>query len=174
MTLTMERRTVTFRVVGTPQPKGSTKAYVPKSWVQAAAAAGTSPRAVVTNDNPRSKTWEQLVRDTAQRAAPATMFMGPILIAIVFRLPRPRSLPKYTAHCTKRPDVDKLARGVLDALTGVYYADDNAVVELRVRKVYARDASPPSACITVMEAAPPQPDQSSLAFGLDTLPLERS
>lgn len=169
MTLTMERRTVTFRVIGTPEPKGSTQAFVPLSWARAAVAVGKSPRAVVTADNEASKGWEQLVREQAQGAAGATMFTGPIAVAIVFRLPRPQR-PKHKQHCITRPDIDKLSRAVLDALTGVFYADDARVVELRVRKLYAPMAAPASACITVMEAAPPQPNQSSLAFGLDALP----
>jgi len=35
-----------------------------------------------------------------------------------------------------RPDADKLARAVLDALTGVAYRDDGQVAVLRVSKVY--------------------------------------
>jgi len=38
-------------------------------------------------------------------------------------------------------DVDKLARALLDALTGVYFADDSQVVDLRVRKLFA-DSGP--------------------------------
>ena len=47
------------------------------------------------------------------------------------------------AFPTKRSsgDLDKLARAVLDALTGVVYRDDSQVIDLRLRKRYA-DAGP--------------------------------
>jgi len=42
-----------------------------------------------------------------------------------------------------RPDVDKQARQVLDAITGVLYADDGQVVELAASKHYAEGDDPP-------------------------------
>lgn len=38
---------------------------------------------------------------------------------------------------TKKPDLDNIAKLVCDALNGVAWKDDSAVVELVVRKVYA-------------------------------------
>lgn len=43
------------------------------------------------------------------------------------------SAPKFV---TKRPDVDKLARAVLDALTHIVFADDSQVVRLMAKKEY--------------------------------------
>jgi crossover junction endodeoxyribonuclease RusA len=160
MPLTMERRSVTFRVIGRAIPKGSLKAFLPKG----------AKFPILTADNPALRGWEQLVREQAQDVARDTLFVGPIHVAIVFRLPRPTSLPKGVLHHVKAPDLDKLARGVLDALTDVLYADDKAVVELRVRKLYAPSGSAPSACISVLEAAAPEPTQSSLVFALDAFP----
>jgi len=37
----------------------------------------------------------------------------------------------------KRPDLDKLVRAVLDALTDVCYEDDSQVIRLRASKVWA-------------------------------------
>jgi crossover junction endodeoxyribonuclease RusA len=158
--LTMERRSLTFRVVGTPIPKGSLRPFLPKGSMQP----------IVRNDNPKTKGWQQLVREQAQHVAQHTLFVGPVVVAIVFRLPRPKFLPKHTLHHVTKPDVDKLARCVLDAMTNVIYADDKAVVELRVRKCYAPTGSAPSACISVIDAAPPQPAQSSLMFALEATP----
>lgn len=39
------------------------------------------------------------------------------------------------------PDIDKLTRSVLDAMTGVIYANDSQVVALQVRKLYAASAA---------------------------------
>jgi Holliday junction resolvase RusA-like endonuclease len=41
---------------------------------------------------------------------------------------------------TTKPDLDKLARAVLDALTGVYYLDDAQVVSLDLQKAYTHGA----------------------------------
>ena len=162
--LTMARRVVTFQVTGIPQPKGSTKAFVPKSWAQMAVASGTAPRAIVTSANPKAKGWQQLVTEQAQDVAGDGLFVGPVMVAVVFRLPRPASLPRRIVHHLTKPDVDKCARLVLDGLTGVLYADDRAVVELRARKVYAAGAEAPGADITVAEAAAPEPAQTSFAL----------
>jgi Holliday junction resolvase RusA-like endonuclease len=155
MALTLEPRVFSFTVTGIPQPKGSTRSFVPFSWAAQAVAAGKAPRAVTTSDNPQAKGWQQLVREQAQTVAGGTLLVGPVRVAVVFRLPRPASLPRRVVHHLTKPDVDKLARLVLDGMRGVIYADDRAVVELRARKVYAPQASPPGADITVGEAGPP-------------------
>lgn len=41
---------------------------------------------------------------------------------------------------TKRPDVDKLGRAVLDALTGIVWRDDCQVIGLQLVKGYGRDS----------------------------------
>ena len=38
---------------------------------------------------------------------------------------------------TKKPDIDNIAKVVLDALNGVAFKDDKQVIDLYVRKVYA-------------------------------------
>lgn len=160
---------MTFHVTGKPEPKGSTKAFVPASWAKSAAAAGTTPRAIVTSDNPAAKGWQQLVAEQAQRTYddPCTgcdctraacdgyrasgkvccpeckhgeWFTGPVIVAITFALPRPQSAPKRVTHPTKKPDLDKLARLVCDGLTGILFADDAQIVDLRCRKVFADGA----------------------------------
>ena len=68
----------------------------------------------------------------------------------IFRLPRPLkySRAKYLsgvtptpAHTTK-PDLDKLARALKDALRGAAYEDDSQVDALEVTKRYARVGEP--------------------------------
>ncbi|WP_063017167.1 MULTISPECIES: RusA family crossover junction endodeoxyribonuclease [Nocardia] len=59
---------------------------------------------------------------------------GPFAADLVFVMPRPKGTPAATPAAVKRPDADKLARAVLDALTGVAWADDSQVVDLRSRK----------------------------------------
>ena len=158
--MSLERRVVTFTVEGLPQPKGSTKAFVPKSWAMAAAALGRTPRAVTTSDNPKAANWQQLIASQAQRAAAGELFVGPVRVTVIFRLPRPASAPRRVVQHVTKPDIDKLARACLDALTGIVFADDRAVVELRAKKVFAIDHLP-GADITVGDAALPEPAHTS-------------
>jgi Holliday junction resolvase RusA-like endonuclease len=39
---------------------------------------------------------------------------------------------------TKKPDLDNLAKSVLDALNGVIYQDDSQIVSLHMTKVYSQ------------------------------------
>jgi Holliday junction resolvase RusA-like endonuclease len=151
----MARRIVTFTVVGRAQPMGSTKAFVPKAWAQKAVAAGTTPRAIVTSDNPRLKEWQGLVAQAAKDVVADGMFVGPIAVYVRFFLARPMSLPRSVIHHVKTPDLDKLLRSTNDALAGVLFADDRQITRLVADKFYAAGVSAPHAIITVLEAAPP-------------------
>lgn len=69
------------------------------------------------------------------RGAFLTPFDGPVKLELEFVMPRPKSTPKKsTPAAIKRPDVDKLARAVLDAITGVVVADDSQIVHLVATK----------------------------------------
>lgn len=57
-------------------------------------------------------------------------------IVVTYEFTRPQRCPRETP-CIK-PDVDKLARALLDALTGLAYVDDGQVVKLEVEKIYGR------------------------------------
>ena len=91
-------------------------------------------------------------RDTVRRAAVEAMadrppIEGPVYLVQVFALPRPKShygtgrnsgrIKRGAPHRPPvRPDLDKLARAVGDALTGVCYRDDAQVVNLCAAKYY--------------------------------------
>jgi len=143
-------RRVEFEVLGIPQPKGSMKSFVLKR-------PGQKPRAIVTNANRNTKAWELLVRFEAQQAwRERDLFLGPVAIGITFTFPRPVGLAKRVRHHVTRPDTDKLARSVLDALTGIAYLDDKQVVDLLARKRYATSATEgPRVRIIVEDAAEP-------------------
>lgn len=135
-------RSVTFTVVGIAQPKGSTRAFLPRG----------ARFPVVTSDNPRAKDWQYCVATQAQLVAHDGLFLGPVAVRVLFALPRPASLPRRVVAHVRKPDVDKLLRATGDALTGVLYRDDAQIVELHARKVYAATGAAPSAEITVREA----------------------
>ena len=157
-------RSLTFTVDGDPQTKGSARAFVQFGEVLAAATAfhktgrRISPRAYITNDNPAAKQWQETVMDAAieaRRGGPLVrgeLMAGPIVVDLAFRLARPLKLRSSIVTHTTRPDVDKLARCVLDGLTGVIYADDGQVVATRLAKQYAPIDGRPGVTITISEA----------------------
>lgn len=123
-------RDVQFVVYGVAQPKGSTRAFVPKGW----------RRPVVTSDNPRVKDWQQCIAAAAQAYTREFIAEGAIVLTVEFALPRPKSLPKRVVQHVKKPDLDKLVRAVKDALTGVLWQDDSQVTSLTASKRYAAGA----------------------------------
>lgn len=151
--MTTTARQVTLTVHGIPQPQGSLKAIVPKAWASKAYAAGVSPRAVVTSDNPKLRAWRLAITAAAVLdRGRSGGFMGPVAVTCAFLLPRPASYPRRVIHAVKKPDVDKLARAVLDALSGVLFGDDSTVTELHATKAYAFEGCSPGVVITVAEA----------------------
>ena len=62
---------------------------------------------------------------------------GAVAIELVFSFVRPKSISaKKRPHMIVKPDIDKLTRAVLDALTHHAYDDDSQVVSLKVIKSY--------------------------------------
>jgi crossover junction endodeoxyribonuclease RusA len=130
---------ITFTVIGHAQPQGSTKAFMPKG----------ARYPVVTSDNPNLKQWRQLVAHAAQPYAAGGPLRGGVFVLLTFSLQRPKTLPKRVREHLKKPDIDKLARAVLDALTGILFVDDSEVIRLTVKKQYAAPHQPPGVLITV-------------------------
>jgi Holliday junction resolvase RusA-like endonuclease len=68
----------------------------------------------------------------------------PIEVFLYFRLPVPQSYSKKrTEAClsgsekpSKKPDLDNLTKGVMDAFNGLIYKDDSQIVEMHLTKVY--------------------------------------
>jgi len=113
-----------FSVKGTPQPKGSARAFV------------RNGRAIVTSANPAVKTWEDTIRFVLQEW-PHGVLAGPVALEMTFTLVRPPSVsPKRRPQPTVKPDVSKLFRCAEDAMTGIVWHDDAQVTEATVRKIY--------------------------------------
>lgn len=74
----------------------------------------------------------------------------PIGVDLLFVRPRPVSTPKRrTPPATKKPDLDKLERAILDALTGIAYTDDSQVTDIHSHKRLAAIGEQPGVRITV-------------------------
>ena len=81
--------------------------------------------------------WRDTVTSAAFGAGPK--LEGPVMVSLVFSLPRPKSARKADLVPWKKPDIEKLARGVYDSITTAGgWNDDAQVVEHgRLAKVYA-------------------------------------
>lgn len=133
-------------VYGTAKPQGSKSAFVNKATGKVRMVEG-GPGA----DRAAFKDWRSAVAAAGrdwQAQHGAVLLDEPLALTAVFHLPKPSSAPKWKLWARGRPDVDKLARAVLDALTGVLWVDDSRVVSLHVQKPYAIDG-PPRAEIVV-------------------------
>lgn len=126
---------IEFIAHGIPAPKGSLKAFV------------RGGKAIVTNDNAKTKPWAMTVAyaaSEAMRDGPA-FIVGPVHVSLAFVLPRPLAhrrrdgsvRPSAGLWSSKKPDLDKLVRCVLDALTAAgVWLDDGQVSRMLVEKLY--------------------------------------
>lgn len=73
----------------------------------------------------------------AAKAQGARKIEGAVAIELDFQVLKPRTVKR--AMPTVPPDLDKLIRAALDALTGIVYLDDSQVVEIRSSKSYAEE-----------------------------------
>ena len=130
----------TFRVLGTPVPQGSVKAFGSR---------------VVANNEHALGSWRSDVASAAQRAKPANWDINAaVSLRCEFVFPRPLShygtgknatklKPSAPRYHVKTPDVDKLVRGVADsigdAVARVLLNNDSQIVTLYAAKRYSTD-----------------------------------
>jgi len=89
-------------------------------------------------DSKHGKTFATAVQWAARRAGVTMIAKGRgVTLQVVYGFVRPKGKDRARVDPCVRPDVDKLVRALLDALTGVAYHDDGQVVALSVRKIYA-------------------------------------
>lgn len=114
---------ITVQVNGVPAPQGSKRHVGGGRMVEVSRAVGP---------------WREAVRTETQRVmGDRDPFDGAVCVLITFLLLRPKSAPKRLVYPVKRPDLDKLARSVLDGLTaGGAFTDDSQVVVLMADKRY--------------------------------------
>ena len=133
---------ISIDVLGTPAPKGSNRAML------------RGGRAVFVPGGSKVNqqslmTWDANVRHSASHALVGlngpVFACVPLAVSIVFRMARPsghwgkKGLKTGAPQCPSvKPDVDKLARSTLDALSGVVFDDDSRIVRLTVAKEYAK------------------------------------
>lgn len=131
-----------FVVFGRAQGKGSKRALPVR---------GRPGAIVMVDSNRNAKPWANAVADKAREAAPVygwvSLVRGPVAVTLSFFFARPRShfgtgrnagAIKESAppHMVTMPDLDKLARCTLDALTGTLIKDDAQIALLHCGKFY--------------------------------------
>ncbi len=123
----MTTRELSFVVHGTPIPQGSMKGFAFKRRTGTVGVA-------LTSDNKKTRPWKDSVASAAREAWDEAPTDDAISLTMEFAFMPPKS--SRVPHKTTKPDIDKLARAVMDALTGVVYRDDSQVVALNARKVF--------------------------------------
>lgn len=128
---------ISFTVIGLPKAQPRVKAFYNKAIGRARCyTPGTA------------EAWKSDVAAAAKDRLPQFPLTGPLVVSLSFRFDRPKShyrtgkrshelKDSAPNHHTSTPDVDNLAKGVLDALTHIcMWKDDGQVIYLSVRKTW--------------------------------------
>lgn len=114
---------IEFLIPGRPACKGSTVSFPYRG------------RIVTKTDSENLKAWTRAVGIAAIAAGVHILPLGTgVAVTVDYEFERPARARR--AFPCVRPDCDKLARALLDSLTGVAYFDDGQVVTLSVTKRY--------------------------------------
>jgi crossover junction endodeoxyribonuclease RusA len=128
-------------VAGHPAPQGS-KRHVGNG--------------VMIESSKQVKPWRSDVRSACLDldGRPVVHFDGAVCVRLDFVLKRPASTPKKrTPMASKRPDIDKLARAILDAIGSAgLWRDDSQVVKLSAVKRLAEIDEAPGCHIRIERA----------------------
>lgn len=122
-------------VPGTPQPQGNKTGFVNKATGKVRMVEGRRKES-----QEAFKDWRGAIASRArewQDQHHQPLLDEPVEVTLAFYLPKPARLPTWRRWPRSRPDLDKLARACLDALTGTVLMDDGRVVRLVASKTYA-------------------------------------
>lgn len=158
---------ITFTVHGTPAPQGS-KRLLPFGGKRGG-------RPMLVESSKAVGPWRAKVRRAAEAARdllPAddqARETDAVTVTLDFNMPRPKAhygtgrnaetlKPAAPTDPIGKPDLDKLARAVLDALTGIAWVDDAQVTALVVSKRFAPHPRHVGVHVRVDRIHPPQED----------------
>ena len=107
----------------------------------------------IISANPKLNAWRDTIAQQIATQTAHRLIEAPIRLQLVFTLPRPKSVPiSRRATPTTKPDLDKLTRAVMDAISLERYCqvikDDSLVTDLHAAKRYA-DHTPPGVTILI-------------------------
>jgi Holliday junction resolvase RusA-like endonuclease len=124
---------VTFKVDGTPVPKGRARYARRGNFIS-------------TYTPEKTRTYETLIRDSAIEAMGASEPLEtPVSLYLYIRVPIPKSCTKKRLEAidngsekpTKKPDASNILKSVEDGMNGVVYHDDSQIINIHVTKVYS-------------------------------------
>jgi len=126
---------IRFTVLGRPQQKGSKRALLVKG------------KPVITDANAKARPWATRITVAAREAYHGELMRDAVEVELGFYFARPKAhfgtgknagavLASAPRRMIVMPDVDKLARCALDALTGVVFKDDAQIARLIAVKSY--------------------------------------
>lgn len=125
-------------IPGKAAPQGSKKAFVIQG------------RAVLVDASEGNKAWRKLVTTTLAQDPDLIRFKGAVNVSLSFFMEKAKS--NKTTLMTQKPDIDKLARSVLDAMTDSFVIeDDSRVVYLVITKRWAGEDNMPGVIIHVWQ-----------------------
>ncbi len=124
---------VTFKVDGTPVPKGRARYARRGNFIS-------------TYTPEKTRTYETLIKDAAIEAMGASEPLEtPVSLYLYIRVPIPKSCTKKRLEAidngsekpTKKPDASNILKSVEDGMNGVVYHDDSQIINIHVTKVYS-------------------------------------
>jgi len=128
---------VEFFIPGIPVQQGSKSGF---------SRAGSTSVQMTDQNKAKLKPWRHTVATHADRGI---TFDRPVSVELTFVMPKPKR-PRWTTPAVK-PDIDKLARALLDGLTdGGLVADDARVVRLLCVQEYAEADNPVGVHVAVV------------------------
>jgi Holliday junction resolvase RusA-like endonuclease len=101
----------------------------------------------IISANPKLNAWRDTIATQIAQQTHHRLIEAPIRLQLVFTMPRPKSVSKaLRAVPTVKPDLDKLTRAVMDAISLERYCqvikDDSLVTDLHAAKRYADHTKP--------------------------------
>ena len=127
---------VTFHVPGPAAPQGSKRAFRTRSG-----------RIALVESSAKVKPYRAVAALCATEAWRQPPTQGVVALEVAFRFVRPKSHTKADGSLRAgaplapgKPDIDKLLRALLDAMTGVVYVDDSQVACIWATKEYGQTA----------------------------------
>ena len=127
-------------IPGKAAPQGSKKAFV------------INGRAILVDASGGNKAWRKLVTETIKAHKEYIRLPGAVNVSLSFYMEKAKTNKK--PFMIQAPDVDKLARSVLDGITDSdIIEDDSRVIYLTASKQWAENGSP-GVLITIWQEKP--------------------
>ncbi len=124
---------VTFKVDGTPVPKGRARYARRGNFIS-------------TYTPEKTRTYETLIKDAAIEAMGSSEPLEtPVSLYLYIRVPIPKSCTKKRLEAIsngsekpiRKPDGSNILKSVEDGMNSVVYKDDSQIVNIHVTKVYS-------------------------------------